>query len=189
MGSTEKLISIFQIVNDWLKFAETKNAVLLAFSGAAITAIVTYLSAASSTPRSLQIGLLSSVFLFCISSLVCAASFLPKTDLEKLVWLREKPSRKSAYSLKETDNFYHCNDLRKYSSIELLTSINKLYFEDQIKLPYKKEDLDLANQIIINSEIASIKFRFFVIALWSLIFSFLVIPLSLGSALIAYRSL
>jgi len=44
MDLTTKLISIFQIVNDWLKFAEAKNAVLLAFSGAEITAIITYLS-------------------------------------------------------------------------------------------------------------------------------------------------
>ncbi|MGI2904357.1 hypothetical protein [Tolypothrix sp. VBCCA 56010] len=34
---TVKLRILLQLVNDWLKFAETKNAVLLAFSGTGIT--------------------------------------------------------------------------------------------------------------------------------------------------------
>lgn len=42
---TQKLITIFQIVSDWLKFAEAKNGVLFAFSGAGITAVLTYISA------------------------------------------------------------------------------------------------------------------------------------------------
>jgi len=69
-----KLLAIFQNVNDWLKFAEAKNGVLLAFSGAAITATVTLLATAEKFPNSLRIGLLITTILLCICSLICSLS-------------------------------------------------------------------------------------------------------------------
>jgi Family of unknown function (DUF5706) len=180
---TEKLILIFQLVNDWLKFAEAKNAILFAFLGAGITAIVTYLSAAANAPKLLQIALLISMSLLFIGAIVCAISFLPKTDIERILWLRGKPSRKNARLLKDTDSFYFFGDIEKYSNSELLASINRLYFDDKFKVPFKKEDLDIANQIIVNSQIASRKFRFFVVSFWFLIFAIIPISVSLISVI------
>lgn len=171
MALTTKLISIFQIVNDWLKFAEAKNAVLLAFSGAGVTIIVTYLSTISNLHQSLYRGLLVSIFLCCCSSLICSLSFLPKTNLKHILWFKKKLLRKSKVTLKDTDNFYYFYELKNYSCGELLDSINRLYFKDKIPRPYEKEDLDIAAQIIANSEITSKKLELFVIALWALIFS------------------
>jgi hypothetical protein len=74
-------------------------------------------------------------------------------------------------------------------SDNLLEAINKFYFEDKIPTPHKKEDLDLASQITINSEIASTKFAFFRIALWLLILAILAV-LILGSlSLVIHRKL
>jgi hypothetical protein len=67
--------------------------------------------------------------------------------------------------------------------------MNKLYFQNQVLTPYKKEDLDIANQITVNSEIASTKLIFFRFALWSLIFSIFIIPVSLVTSLLMYRNL
>ncbi len=187
MMITEKLICIFQIVNDWLKFAEAKNAVLLAFCGAAVTAIITYLSTASTIPIFFRYGLLISIFLLCISSLICSLSFLPKTDIEHFVWSRTKSARKSKSLLKDSDNFYFFNNLNKYDPEDLLEAMNRLYFEGKVKKPYRKEDLDIASQITINSEIASTKFMFFRIALWLLIFSIIIVIGSLIIALLIYR--
>jgi hypothetical protein len=187
MDFTTKLISIFQIVNEWLKFAETKNAVLLAFSGAGVTAIITYLSTAVNLLNSFRIGLIISIVLLCASSLICSLSFLPKTDINYFVWLRTKPSRKFKLLPKDSDNFYFFNDLKKYQPIDLLDSINRLYFQNQIHTPYGKEDLDIAHQITINSEITSRKFSFFRFALWLLIFSILAIPISLLVSLLLYQ--
>ncbi|MEG5036245.1 Pycsar system effector family protein [Microcoleus sp. AT3-D2] len=184
---TEKLLCIFQIVNDWLKFAEAKNAVLLAFCSAAITAIITYLSTASTIPIFFQYGLLISILLLCISSLICSLSFLPKTDIEHFVWSRTKSVRNSKSSLKDSDNFYFFNNLNKYDSNDLLEAMNRLYFEGTVQKPYRKEDLDIASQITINSEIASTKFRFFRIALWLLIFSIFIVLISLVIAILIYR--
>lgn len=187
MEVTKKLTSIFQVINDWLKFAEAKNAILLAFSGTGVTAIVTYLSAASNIPNSVQHGSLISMSLLCCSALISALSFLPKTDLERIVWIMANPSRNS--HLKDSDNFYFFNDLRKYKPIELMNSMNRLYFDSQIQPPYRKEDLDLASQIIINSEIASIKFKFFAGSLWILILSFLATPILILLSLATRHSL
>ena len=184
MDITNKLITILQMVNDWLKFAEAKNAVLLTFSGAGITAIVTYISTSTNTPNSLRIGLIVSVVFLCISSLVCSLSFLPKTDIEYFIWAKSKPSRKSISQIKDTDNFYFFNSLKKYEPSDLLESMNRVYFQDQIQTPYKREDLDIANQIILNSEIASTKFTFFRFALWILIFSIFITLVSLLISLI-----
>jgi hypothetical protein len=189
MDLTTKLISIFQIVNDWLRFAEAKNAVLLAFSGAGVTAIVTYISTATNILNPFRTGLIFAIFLLCISSLICSFSFLPRTDIEHFTWLRTKPSRKSKSLLKDTDNFYSFNDLKRYEPMDLLESLNRLYFQNQIPKPYIKEDLDIAHQITINSEIASIKFSFFTFALWLLIISILAILVSLLVNLLLYHSL
>lgn len=185
--TTEKLTKIFQIINDWLKFAEAKNAVLLTFSSAGITSVITYLSAASNPPNSLKIGLILTASFLCISSLICSISFLPKTSIEYVLWLQSKPSKASAKNLKDTDNLYFFGDLKKYTALELLNTMNNAYFTPPITQPYKKEYLDIANQIVINSQITMLKFQFFIKAVWSLIISIIIIPLTLLFSLIIYR--
>ncbi|MCM0591397.1 MAG: hypothetical protein HEQ35_20905 [Gloeotrichia echinulata IR180] len=104
---TEKLTKIFQIINELLKFAEAKNAILLGFSGAGIAATLTYLSAASNIPKSIHIGFLITTFFLCLCSLVCSLSFLPKTNLEHIVWKRSKPKVNYKLKINDDDNFYY----------------------------------------------------------------------------------
>ncbi|MBN3876707.1 MULTISPECIES: hypothetical protein [unclassified Nostoc] len=186
---TSKLTSISEIVNNWLKFAEAKNAILLSFSGVIITIIFTYIKTSTNISFTVYIGFTIVVFILFISLLICSLSFLPKIDIEHFIWLRSKPSRKSKILLKDTDNFYFFNDLKKYQPETLLDSMNRLYFDNQVQIPYRKEDLDIANQIIINSEITSIKFIFFRIALWHLIFSIITIGFSLLISVLLHSKL
>ncbi len=184
-----KLLGIFQNVNEWLKFAEAKNGILLAFSGAAITAAITLLSTAQNLPNSLRIGLSLTTIFLCICSLICTLSFLPKIDLERLLWVRTRPPKNSSFFRKETDNFYYFGHLQKYNSTELLDALNKHYFAGTINTPYKKEYEDIAGQITINSEIAFLKFQIFTYAIYILIISIIIIPISTLISLIIYRSL
>jgi hypothetical protein len=176
-----KLLAIFQNVNDWLKFAEAKNGVLLAFSGAAITATVTLLATADKFPNSLKIGLLITTILLSICSLICSLSFLPKTNLERVLPLNRK--------YKQDDNFWFYGHLQKYNASDLLEVLNKPYFEDKLNLPYKKEYEDIAGQITINARIAFLKFQVFSYALYFLIASILAIPCLMLVHLIIYRHL
>jgi len=184
-----KLLAIFQNVNEWLKFAEAKNGILLAFSGAAITATITILSTAQNIPNSLKIGLLLTTILLCICSLISSLSFLPKTNLERLLWLKTKPPKNANYIKKDADNFWYFGHLQKYNATELLEGLNKYYFENKVNLPYKKEHEDIAAQITINAAIAFLKFQVFTYAVYVLIASILVIPCSILISLVIYHRL
>jgi hypothetical protein len=168
---TNKLMTILLMVNDWLKFAEAKNSILIGFSGVGITAIITYLSAVSNVPITIKVGILITAFVLSICALICSLSFLPKTNLEIIVWKKQQPGRKSKGQPSDDDNFYFFGHLYKYQDNELLEAFNRLYFANQIQDFNKKENKDLANQIIVNSEIAYMKFKIFSWALYLLIIS------------------
>jgi hypothetical protein len=184
-----KLMTILPLVNDWLKFAEAKNAILLAFSGAGITATITYLSAASNIPKSVEAGFLITTFLLCLCSFICSISFLPKTDLERILWKRSRPGRNFADRPTDNDNFYFFAHLYKYQETELIDAINRLYLKGRIKDLRNKEYTDLANQIIVNSEIAYLKFNIFSKALYFLIASIFSIPICIVLSLIIFHSI
>jgi hypothetical protein len=173
---TSKLETILLLVIDWLKFAEAKNAVLLGFSGAGITATVTYLSTVLNVEQPIKVGILITTFLLCVCSLICSLSFLPKTNLEFLVWQRLRPGRKSRGMPTDKDNLYFYGHLYKYDKDELIDILNRLYFGSGIPNLAKKEYGDLADQIIINSEIAYLKFKFFSWASYFLIAALVCTP-------------
>ena len=186
-----KLLAIFQNVNEWLKFAEAKNGVLLAFSGAAITATITLLATAQNIPNSLNFGLLLTTIFLCICALICSLSFLPKTNLEDLLWLRDRQNKKSHSQDPIKDNFWYFGHLQKYKPDELLEALNEPYFKGSVditKVEYK-EYKDIAAQITINAEIAFLKFEVFTYAIKVLIASILIIPCSILISLVIYRRL
>ncbi|MBS9393835.1 MAG: hypothetical protein HEQ29_12015 [Dolichospermum sp. LBC05a] len=186
-----KLLAIFQNVNEWLKFAEAKNGVLLAFSGAAITATITLLATAQNIPNSLNFGLLLTTIFLCICALICSLSFLPKTNLEDLLWLRDRQNKKSHSQDPIKDNFWYFGHLQKYKPDELLEVLNEPYFKGSVditKVEYK-EYKDIAAQITINAEIAFLKFEVFTYAIKVLIASILIIPCSMLISLVVYRRL
>ena len=176
---SSKLIAISQNVNDWLKFAEAKNGILLAFSGTAITATITILSTAQSLPNSLKIGLLLTTIILCICALACSLSFLPRTNLERVLGLRRNLNNTNP----DKDNLWFFGHLHKYKPIELLEALNKH------NIPYKKEYQDIAAQITVNAEITFLKFRIFTYAIYILIAAILVIPCFVLLSLVIYRHL
>jgi hypothetical protein len=183
---TDKLTVIFDNVNNWLKYAEAKNAVLLAFTGAGLTANLTLLATTQNLLNSLRFGLIISTSLLCFCSLLCSLSFLPKTNLEKILWLKANPSAR-VISQSDEDNLYYFDHLKKYTSNELLEVINNYYFDGSIQLPYTKEHRDLASQITVNSSIASLKFQIFTYSLYFLITSIAIVPLTIFVALVLFR--
>ena len=178
---SSNLIAIFQNVNEWLKFAEAKNGILLAFSGAAITATITILSTAQSIPNSLKVGLLLTTILLCICSLICSFSFLPRTNLERVLPLNRKPS--------QNDNLWFYGSLQKYTASELLEALEKDYLKTGNNLVDEKKYSDIAGQITINSRIAYLKYQVFTYAIYVLIASIMVIPCSVLLSLVIYRHL
>ncbi|MEO0969944.1 MAG: hypothetical protein AAFX80_16840 [Cyanobacteria bacterium J06639_18] len=171
-----KLQKILEDVHRSQKFAELKNGILLSFSGAGITGIIDILTEGNNISEALRFGLSLTAIMLCMSSAICSLSFIPKINVERILWLRTRPSKKLKY-LKDTDNFYYFGHLQKYNSFELLEALNTHYFEGKINPSYKKEYRDIAEQIVINSEITFRKFQIFTYAIYFLILSILVIPI------------
>jgi Family of unknown function (DUF5706) len=183
----EKLRVIFQNVNEWLKFAEAKNAVLLAFSGTAMTATLAVLATVQNLPNSLRVGLLGATVLLCVCAFFCAWSFLPKTNLEKILWSRSNSFQ--AMKPQVEDNLYYFGHLRKYNSATLLDSVNQGYLNGAASLPYGKEAQDLASQIVVNASIAFRKYQFFTYGAYCLVISILIVPTSILFNLVFFKGL
>lgn len=183
-----KLFSLFQNVNDWLKFAEAKNAVLLAFAGAGMTATLSVLVSAQNLPNSLRWGLIAATILLCICAFLCTISFLPKTNLDKI--LQNQGISFPSEQPQPEDNLYFFGHLRKYRTQELLTKLNNSYLSDNpVPQPYSREAQDLAVQVIINSGIAFVKFQIFTYAVYTLAAAIISIPVFILITFIACRTL
>lgn len=184
---TAKLFIIFQNVNDWLKFAEAKNAALFAFSATGLAAPVTLLATVQNLPNSFKAGLIATASLLCVCALLCAWSFLPKTNLEKLIWLKAKPFQ--SLTPNPNDNLYYFGHLQKYSSDSLLDAISQNYLGGKSSQPYPKEAQDLASQITINSVIAFRKYKLFTSSAYCLVGAIIVTPLMIIASLVLFRGL
>lgn len=144
----DRLIQIFNNVNDWLKFAEAKVGALIAFLAATIFGSFQVCNGAQCNDFiSFYIG---GIIVFAsIALFICLISLMPQTRL-KWLWPPEKYSK--------TDNLFFFGHLAKYdadSLVELLIDKYKLESDN------KEMELDIANQIIQNSLIANKKYKYF----------------------------
>jgi uncharacterized membrane protein YhaH (DUF805 family) len=154
----QRLLSILAMVNDWLKFAETKNAGLVGLGAAGTAVISSFLGSSDDTV--LVVGLAVAVVLMALSVLVGLASFFPRTSLARhLTHDVGKPG--------EDDNLYYYGHLAKYAPGALVDAIARDYaqtgFTDVV---HARSRNDLAAQIIVNSRITLAKLELFGIATW-----------------------
>jgi len=164
--NVEILDTIFLNVNEWLKFAESKNAVLITLVGASIFALAETSDKFGFCNQFFSRLYLINIFVFMILSfLVSLCSFLPQV---KLFWLW--PEKKAT----ATPNILFYSDLARLSPEEL---INTIYDTDIDKS--NKEYLfkvNFAEQIINNSKIAQRKYNYFRVSVW-LVLSGILTPL------------
>ncbi len=146
----ERLRFIFGNVNEWLKFAEAKNAVLVAFNGAALFAIIDLFTQDAFKSFPLVIFFLY-IFLVCVLSglIIAIISFFPTM----------KPKTSTP------DNFLFYGSISKHSPE---TYLSGLYTENDPKASdnFHRLCLDYAHQIITNSQISIRKYKFFRYALF-----------------------
>lgn len=145
----KKLDTIFKNVNDWLKFAEQKNAALLVLNVGLIWGVSRVLPTnVELEPLNYWLNFIGYACLI-LSAIACIISFMPMLND---CWFSQGERRQS-------DNCLFFGDIAKYdaaSYIKLL--INKL------PEPTVKEsgfDLDYANQITNNAKIALTKYKWF----------------------------
>jgi hypothetical protein len=160
----EDLKEIFKNVNDWLKFAETKNAMLLGFNSALLVGVFKVF-ADDKNLKDLLIFVgpyYHYVFpiLIIISIIILLLSFIPETKMINL----------SSGAKPEKINTLF------YSHLETLTP-DQLLKELGAEEPEKTEGIEraYAQQIIINAGIAARKFDTFKFAGWTTISALLLV--------------
>ena len=150
----ERLNDIFSNINEWLKFAEAKTAVLIAGNGALIFGVARIAKAYDVNGFFAMYALL--FFVLCVGSLLfCFISLIPSLSMP---W-ESKPG-----SISESDNIFYFADVAKYTPVAYINKINKnIGGETDIYTEFQK---DLASQIITNSVIALRKYNYFNLSIW-----------------------
>jgi hypothetical protein len=148
----ERLRNILTLTNDWLKFAETKNAGLLVFSGAAI--IGAHRSTATETPTPLiQWTLTVGAALLLIAAILCLLSFLPTIRV---------PLLESKRAPAQDDNLLFYGHIAAYRPTEYLAKLQAA----TNTATTTAMDEQFAQQIVTNAQIAVRKYRHFSAAAW-----------------------
>lgn len=152
----EDLKNIFNNVNEWLKFAELKNGTLLATLTAVLgilldrTNKILFQGEQYDLNFWISIYLVSLMFFFTIAICILLISFLAQT---RVIF---KPTGEKS----ENDNIIFYGHIIKYKPEEYLR------FIDTTKHDFSKQELDYANQIVVNSHITYRKYKYFNIALF-----------------------
>lgn len=167
----ERLKYIFGLVNDWLKFAESKNAALLTANIAVILGLLLWLVDEKQCLNLMAIIILVVIFSLSISVLFCLLSFFPKLEIR---W-------EGKQRISENDNLIYFGDVLKYTPKSYLIHLYKQVGEDLSEFdPY---ELDLSEQIVVNSSNVYRKFKLFECAIKLNIFAFLILT-SIGAWII-----
>ena len=151
----ERLFQLLELVNDWLKFGETKNGGMVVLAGVAGTGLLTYGSGIKDPTDWDGWTLFLAGFFFTISLSVAVWSFLPKKDAQKI------ESRLEGIP-EDTDNLYYYGHLAKFRATDLIEKLCELHECDPGKAT--RGERDLAAQIIINSRITRSKMQLFSLA-------------------------
>jgi hypothetical protein len=161
------LETILQLVNDWLKFAEAKNAVLLTLLGTALVTFINYTQCSFSHSVYFTIYCYNVVAFGVAAILVTLFSFLPQTRMF-WQWESRQPGRRP--------NVYFYGDLAYMTPEDVVTETKPDLVETDREYFIA---ICLAQQIVTNSRIAQRKYNYFRIGLWLALSAFLTPVLSL----------
>jgi hypothetical protein len=151
----ERLFQLLELVNDWLKFAETKSGGMVVLAGLAATGLLTYGSSIDQPTSWDGWTLFLAGFFFTLSLSLAVWSFLPKKDALKIESRLEGIPDNSG-------NLYYYEHLAKFRATDLIEKLCELHECDPSKAT--RGERDLAAQIIINSRITRRKMQLFSMA-------------------------
>jgi len=154
----EKLNQIFSNVNDWLKFSETKNALIIVFNSSLIFGILNFYSVIKE--ESYIVYMLMVITMLLISIVVSLLSFIPQLKYPYI----------SYGNPEDTDNLLFFAHIAKYTPAQYYEKIKSTLPDET-----KNEEFDMyyINQIVANAKIVTTKFEQFKISAWFTIGAFL----------------
>lgn len=153
INMTDELKDIFDNVNNWLKFAEAKNATMTAGNGLVIFGVSKLILMKDlNINEYLLYYIYFSLFMMTLSFVVALISFMPNVKLPSYIFNNnEKKANNLLFfgSIMEYNEDNYLRDLKDTLGLE-----NDNYKKNKINQMY-------ANQIIINSKIAMKKYKLF----------------------------
>ena len=160
----DELKSIFQNVNEWLKFAEAKHAGLIVLSSGMIFGVLTiYKDYHLFLPKLI---ILLTILFFVLSVVFSIISLFPRT-------CNKLPTRNGI----NNPNLYFAGHLCKLNEDGLKMELLRIH----PNYIFNKFEEDLINQIIVNATIATKKYQLFKFATISVATGFIIL---LGTILI-----
>jgi hypothetical protein len=151
-----RLDGLLKSVNDWLKFAETKNVGIVGLASGGLSVLlvaVGFLTDDDILHPLAGMLLLTGGAALAISLLVGVWSFLPATSMPHWMRLPSEPPRPD-------DNLFYFGHLSRYDPASLVAAIAERY-ERAPDLPVTALHTDLAAQIVVNARITMQKLRLF----------------------------
>lgn len=150
----EFLIDQYKKVIDWVKYAETKNAALVALNGAFLFGVLNIIISEKLQNYWANIYAYLLIILFLTSLVISLISFIPRLNAP---WLKINEQKG------DNDNIIYFGHIAKYTPSQYLRLIDeKLDLSD-----YSTSEASIySNQIVINSQVTLIKLKQFEIAAW-----------------------
>lgn len=149
------LREIFADVSDWLKFAESKNAALLAGDLAGLYAVARLLFDGGKTDPWIKLGAWIVAIFLGLAALVALLSFLPQLQL---------PGRQPSKITSADDNLLLFSDIANYEPDQYLEALAG--WRAHSGESFDSFERGYAEQIVANSRIATTKFAHFTAAMW-----------------------
>jgi hypothetical protein len=151
------LEEIHSKVNDWLKFAEAKNAGLLALTAGMAYAFLTHSEKLNTVNCFCWLYFWSFAIFLALALILLLVSLLPQT---KIFWSWPEKSSLSNCNLWFYGDLAHVKDMDLVKALYPAAEDNKVLYRHM---------RDIANQIITNSRIALRKYKYFNYALFCLL--------------------
>jgi hypothetical protein len=151
----ERLHHILSLVNEWLKFAEGKNAALFAGDLGLMFGITNFIRSNDDLHCVIKLYLLAALAFIFFGTACCLLSFVPRT---KIPFLKQKrnPRRKH--------NFLFYGDISQYDADKYIEALYRICDKDIKEIT--SIERNYAEQIVVNSRIAMTKYGWFNIAVY-----------------------
>jgi predicted component of viral defense system (DUF524 family) len=150
----KELLEIHSNVKDWLRFAEAKNAMLIAFNGASIYGVAKLPFWAQDNKTTFLEGYLYfMIIVLVLSTIACLVSFVP----------RVKFFLSSINSSNNESNIFFFEHLAKSTPEKILKELETKGASDE----FTKLDMDLVVQIQQLSTVTRRKYSLFTVAVWA----------------------
>ena len=165
----KKLELSLSLVIDWLKFAEGKNATLIAANGAAIFGVLSFLGINFPSNIMYVTYIYQALLFLFLSATFCLISFVPQVYVP---WLA---SKKIPH---EKDNLLAYADIASYDPELYLETMYKQEAVDLKEIgPFEK---NLSELIVLYSRIAMRKYSLFNLGVWCLLSAIVTPIIALG---------